>query len=111
MFNKLLQIIKNKPMLGWVLFFVVMGGVFLLGLLAASVTVRRAEVASLFNNKRIAISGIEPRNELWGKNYPREYDTWAKTAAWQWRPRTAGCMLPRFDGHPGASLLGLRHAL
>ena len=75
MFNKLLEIIKNKPIFGWVLFFVVLGGVFLLGLLAASVTERRAEVAGIFDNKRIEISGIEPRNELWGKNYPREYST------------------------------------
>lgn len=50
MFNKLLEIIKNKPIFGWVLFFVVLGGVFLLGLLAASVTERRAEVAGIFDN-------------------------------------------------------------
>ena len=92
MFNKLLEIIKNKPIFGWVLFFVVLGGVFLLGLLAASVTERRAEVAGIFDNKRIEISGIEPRNELWGKNYPREYSTWAKTADMDFKSKHLGNM-------------------
>lgn len=92
MFNKLLEIIKNKPIFGWVLFFVVLGGVFLLGLLAASVTERRAEVAGIFDNKRIEISGIEPRNELWGKNYPREYSTWEKTADMDFKSKHLGNM-------------------
>ncbi|MFV0553685.1 MAG: ammonia-forming cytochrome c nitrite reductase [Mangrovibacterium sp.] len=55
--------------------------VFLLGMLAASITERRAEVVSTFlQNKVVDIQGIEPDNALWGKNYPREYETWAKTA-------------------------------
>jgi nitrite reductase (cytochrome c-552) len=51
-----------------------------LALLAASVTVRRAEVASVFNNKKVDIKGIEPKSALWGQNYPREYETWKRTA-------------------------------
>jgi nitrite reductase (cytochrome c-552) len=54
--------------------------VFVLGLLAASVTQRRAEVASIFNNKKVEIKGIEGRNEIFGENYPREYETWKQTA-------------------------------
>jgi len=54
--------------------------VFILGLLASSVTERRAEVASIFNNKKVDIKGIEPRNEIFGENYPREYQTWTQTA-------------------------------
>lgn len=92
MFKKLAEIIKNKPILGWVLFFVVMGTVFLLGLLAASVTERRAEIASIFNNKRVEIKGIESRNEIWGKSYPREYNTWAKTADMDFKSKHLGNM-------------------
>lgn len=69
-----------KPWVGWLLFFVTMGVVFLLGMLAASVTQRRAEIASVMNNRKVEITGIESRNELFAVNYPREYETWTKTA-------------------------------
>ena len=57
----------------------VMVGVFLLGLLAASITERRAEIATLYSNKKIEIKGIEPHSDRWGINYPREYATWKRT--------------------------------
>jgi nitrite reductase (cytochrome c-552) len=65
---------------GWLLFFAVMLFVFILGILAASVTERRAEVASIFNNKKVVITGIESRNEVFADNYPREYETWLETS-------------------------------
>ena len=71
---------KLKSWQGWLLFLAVMVVVFILGLLAASVTERRAEVVSIFNNKKVEIKGIEPRNEIFGENYPREYQTWLQTA-------------------------------
>ncbi len=69
---------KMKPWVGWLLFFVTVGVVFLLGMLAASITQRRAEIASVRNNRVIEITGIESRNEIFAQNYPREYETWAK---------------------------------
>lgn len=80
MFKKLTQIIKRKPVVGWGIFFVVMAGVFILGLLAASITERRAEIATLYANKKVDIGPFEARNEIWGENYPREYNTWTRTA-------------------------------
>ncbi|MFV0365655.1 MAG: ammonia-forming cytochrome c nitrite reductase [Mangrovibacterium sp.] len=63
------------------LFAVCFIAVFLLGMLAASITERRSEAVSTFlQNKVVDIQGIEPDNALWGENYPREYETWAKTA-------------------------------
>ncbi|PKO99504.1 MAG: ammonia-forming cytochrome c nitrite reductase [Bacteroidetes bacterium HGW-Bacteroidetes-8] len=70
---------KHRVALMWTLFAGTIVVVFLLGLLAASVTERRAEIATLFNNKRVEIKGIESRSEIWGENYPREYETWKKT--------------------------------
>ena len=64
----------------WILFGGTIVVVFLLGLLAASVNERRAEISTLFSNKRVEITGIESRNSIWGENYPREYETWKKTA-------------------------------
>jgi nitrite reductase (cytochrome c-552) len=70
---------KRKTWLSWTLFLGTMILVFILGLLAASITERRAEIASVFNNKKIDIRGIESRNEIFSVNYPREYQTWRQT--------------------------------
>ncbi|MFR9534786.1 MAG: ammonia-forming cytochrome c nitrite reductase [Rikenellaceae bacterium] len=79
MLKKLAELISRKPAVGWAIFAVVMVAVFILGLLAASITERRAEVATLYANKVIEIKGINAKNEQWGLNYPREYNTWKKT--------------------------------
>lgn len=70
---------KMKPKVGWLLFFITLGVVFLLGMLAASITQRRAEISSVMNNKKVEIKGIESRSEIFGENYPSEYETWTKT--------------------------------
>ena len=61
---------RMKPWVGWLLFFVTLGVVFLLGMLAASITQRRAEIASVMNNKKVEITGIESRSELFAVNFP-----------------------------------------
>ena len=70
---------KLKSWQGWLLFLGTMVVVFLLGMIAASVTERRAEVASVLNNKKVDIQGIEARNEIFADNYPRQYETWTQT--------------------------------
>ncbi|MDL2208327.1 ammonia-forming cytochrome c nitrite reductase [Parabacteroides sp. OttesenSCG-928-O15] len=92
MYTRLTEAIKRKPIIGWSLFAVVMVAVFVLGILAASITERRAEIATLFNNKKVAIEGIEPHNEVWGENYPREYATWKKTGDMDFRSKHLGNM-------------------
>lgn len=90
MFKKLAEAIKRKPIIGWIIFAVVMAGVFALGLLAASVTERRAEIATLFNNKKVEITGINPHSEEWGLNYPREYNTWKMTQNMDFKSKHLG---------------------
>ena len=92
MFNRLSAFISRKPIWGWVLFFSIMLVVFLFGLLAASITERRAEVASLFNNRKVEIGEFESRSDIWGVNYPREYETWKKTANMDFRSKHMGNM-------------------
>ena len=54
--------------------------VFVLGLLVSSLMQRRAEVASVFNNKRTPFEdAIVAQNEKFKQDYPREYETWAMT--------------------------------
>lgn len=70
---------KRAPWINWVLFFGTMVIVFLLGLLASSITERKAEAEYVYK-PRVALTEFEPRNELWGENFPREYQSYLKTA-------------------------------
>lgn len=73
------QIIKEKPYLAWVLFFLTVVIVFLLGLLASSIIERRAEATYAYKPTK-EISQFETRNEIWGENYPREYESYLNTS-------------------------------
>ena len=80
--------IKEKPILGRVLFGVTVIVVFLLGLFASSVVERRSESFTLQQVKPIA--DWEPRNEVWGENYPREYESYMKMADTTFASKYAG---------------------
>ncbi|HSG67995.1 MAG TPA: hypothetical protein VK994_04760, partial [Bacteroidales bacterium] len=70
---------KRKNWVNWMLFFLTIVVVFVLGMLASSVTERRAE--ALFVNKPVVkLSDYEPRNEEWGKNFPREFESYYRTS-------------------------------
>ncbi len=56
-----------------------MAVVFILGLLVSSLMERRAEVVSIFNNRRTPMEGIVPQNEKFAADFPREYQTWLQT--------------------------------
>lgn len=90
MFRKLAESIRRKPIIGWGIFAIVMIAVFMLGILAASITERRAEIATLYTNKKVEITGVNPHSEEWGLNYPREYDTWKKTKNMDFRSKHLG---------------------
>lgn len=81
--------IKEKPWLGWLIFFATLVVVFLLGLLASSIMERRAEAAFAYT-PQVEHSQFEPRNEVWGKNFPREYETFMQTADTSYRSKYNG---------------------
>ena len=69
-----------KKWQGWLLFGGSMVLVFILGLLASSMLERRAETASIFNNRRTVFEdSIISQNEKFKQDFPREYETWAQT--------------------------------
>ena len=72
------EILNRRPALAWILFFAVIVLVFLLGLLAASIMERRTEALVVYK-PQVKIAPWEPRNEVWGAAYPREYASWLKT--------------------------------
>ena len=73
------QIIEKRPWMAWLIFLVTIVVVFLVGLLASSVIERRAE-AVFVNVPKTQISQFEPRNEVWGENFPREFQSYYQTA-------------------------------
>ncbi|GAF01529.1 ammonia-forming cytochrome c nitrite reductase [Saccharicrinis fermentans] len=74
-----MKLFDKRPWLAWLMFFATIIVVFLLGLLASSIVERRAE-ATFVNVPRTDISEFEPRNEVWGENYPREFQSYYQTA-------------------------------
>jgi nitrite reductase (cytochrome c-552) len=73
------KLIKEKPWIGWALFFGTLVIVFLLGLLASSVIERREEAVFAYT-PQVDHSQFEPRNEIWGKNYPQQYERYLATS-------------------------------
>ncbi|PCI34788.1 MAG: ammonia-forming cytochrome c nitrite reductase [Flavobacteriaceae bacterium] len=70
---------KRKPWMNWMLFLASLVIVFLLGLLVSTITERKVEAKFAYtpvNN----IKKLEPRNEVWGENFPREFQSYYKTA-------------------------------
>jgi nitrite reductase (cytochrome c-552) len=73
------NLIEKKPWTGWLLFLGTTVIVFVLGILAASIIQRRAE-ATLINIPLYELDEFEPRNEVWGQAYPREYEGYKRMA-------------------------------
>ena len=83
------DILKGRPWLGWLIFIATVAIVFLLGMFASSIIERRSEAAFAFAPE-IKFSRFEPRNSVWGEVFPREYDTYMKTADTTFRSKYAG---------------------
>ncbi len=81
--------IKQKPWLGWLLFFASVMVVFILGLLASSIMERRSEAAYAFT-PQVKYGQFEPRNNIWGKNFPMEYQSYLKTSDTLFRSKYNG---------------------
>ena len=79
----------RKPIVNWILFTLSLAVVFALGLLAANITERKAE-AKVTALPKVAINDLEPRNEIWGENFPREYQSYYQTADTGFRSKYNG---------------------
>lgn len=70
--------INQKPWLGWVLFLGTAIVVFVLGLLASSIVERKNESLIAYT-PQVEHGQFDPRNEVWGENFPRQYQSYKKT--------------------------------
>ena len=65
-------------MKNWILFTLTALAAFLLALLAVNIFERKSEAKYAYQPK-VALEGIEPRDSVWGLNYPRQYQSYMKT--------------------------------
>ena len=71
---------QNKSRVkNWVLFTLTIIVVFALGLLASSILERKSESTFAYTPK-VKIKKNEPRNKVWGENYPREYQSYLQNS-------------------------------
>lgn len=86
------EIVKEKPWLGWIIFIATVAVVFFLGILASSIIERRAEAIFAYSPV-LTFSEFESRNEKWGEFFPRQYDSYLKTADTTFRSKYNGSAL------------------
>jgi nitrite reductase (cytochrome c-552) len=83
------EITEKKPWLNWVIFITTVVVVFFIGLLASSIVERRSE-AKLYFQMISEIPEWEPRNEVWGENFPRQYESYMMTADTSFKSKHGG---------------------
>lgn len=90
----------KKTWVNWFLFIVTVVIVFLLGLLASSINERKAE-ATVVDTPKHKLSEFEPRNEIWGENYPREFQSYYQTSDTSFRSKyNGGAMIDMLEIDP-----------
>ncbi len=108
--KKLTELIKEKPYVGWIIFGTTIIIVFIIGLFAASIVERRSEAVQLFQTVK-QIAEWEPRNEVWGENYPREYETYLQTLDTNFASKYAGSsMVDMLSRDPKLAILWAGYA-
>ena len=97
--------IKESPWKGWILFIATIVIVFFLGLLASSIIDRRSEAIFAYAPDN-DFSQFEPRNEVWGENFPREYESYMRTSDTTFRSKYNGSeMIDELEDDPNLVIL------
>ncbi|MBK9098071.1 MAG: ammonia-forming cytochrome c nitrite reductase [bacterium] len=86
------EIIKEKPWVAWAIFLATIVVVFLIGLLASTIIERRGEALYTLQMMK-PINDWEPRNEVWGENFPREYETYLNTLKTDFASKHGGSVM------------------
>ena len=101
---------QKKSYKGIIILIVVAVIVFLLGLFTSSIIERRSETAA----KMQVVQNLkewEPRNEIWGENYPREYESYMKMLDTNFRSMYGGsAMIDYLRNYPELIVLWAGYA-
>lgn len=107
--KKLSSLVEQKPWFGWVLFISTLLLVFLFGLFGASIIERRQE--AFITQQVQPLPEWEPRNEVWGNQYPRQFDRYRQTARTDFESKYAGSkMIDYLEKHPDMVVLWAGYA-
>jgi nitrite reductase (cytochrome c-552) len=88
---------QRKPLVNWLLFLATIIIVVLVVLLTSNIVERRAEsIAKLQPVKEL--KEWEPRNEVWGENYPKEFESYLKTLDTNFRSMHGGSSMIDYLG-------------
>ncbi len=91
---------RRPAWVNMILFLATMVVVFLLGLLASSITERKAETEHVYK-PMVQLTENEPRNELWGENFPREYQSYLATSESTFKSKyNGGAMIDMLEVDP-----------
>ena len=69
----------KKPWMNWMLFIASMVLVFVLGIVISSIVERKTEAKYAYT-PQVQIDEFEPQNEVWGQNFPREFESYYRTS-------------------------------
>lgn len=85
----LTETIRQKPWVGWLLFLATAVVVFLIGMFGASIIERRGEAATAGVPVR-PLPEFEPRNAVWGEQFPRQFESYLRTLDTTFESRYGG---------------------
>lgn len=80
---------KRKPWINWTLFLLTALVVFLVAILGSLIIERKTQ-AQFAYKPSVIIDEFEPRNDVWGENYPRQYQSYIQTADTTFRSKYHG---------------------
>ncbi|MFV0530855.1 MAG: ammonia-forming cytochrome c nitrite reductase subunit c552, partial [Flavobacteriales bacterium] len=69
----------NKTTRNWLIFFATVLIAFFVGWLGSNITEKNTE-ARFAGGSKAEIGDMDTRNEVWGKNYPKQFETYYETA-------------------------------
>jgi nitrite reductase (cytochrome c-552) len=108
--RRIRDVVAEKPWVGWLLFFVTLVVVFLVGLFGASIIERRSEAQIPFQAGK-PINPLEPRNEVWGESFPRQWQTYQRTIDTTFATKHGGsASIDMLEKHPNYVVLWAGYA-
>ena len=82
--------IQRRPWLGWLMFGGTLAGVFLAGMFTYTIVERRTEAKFAYLAPQTGIDPLEPRPEVWGRSFPRQFNTYGQMADSTFRSKHLG---------------------
>jgi nitrite reductase (cytochrome c-552) len=104
------DVVRERPWVGWLLFAATIVVVFFIALFAASIVERRTEVMAAVG-PREPIPDLEPRNAVWGEQFPRQFERYLRTLDTSFRSKYGGAdFRDMLEQHPPKVVLWAGYA-